>query len=315
MKPYNCEIELKSKSDCVLLRGLFDVHAGVKACDIELFKEHVEEVRTTPNMYAFLGGDMCECINPTDKRFDPKLLTTHNQKNLDNLVMNQANQIIDILRPIQHKLLFSLEGNHEDKFRLKFNMDVGNYIAMGLQIPMLGYSAMVRITFAVKYNMRNDSRRVKKNNLKCVRAIHLLATHGVGGIKLGTAINKMEDLIKSFEFDIIWGGHNHKLGSAQATRIYLTRQDTPRIFDKNKILILAGTYLKTYDDSGSGYGERKMYQPTPLGCVTLKIVPFPGAKSIDGNKVELSPQFEITNNIAASSGSFAGDLWDIEVKE
>lgn len=315
MKTWVVPIKIKSKANCILLRGFFDIHAGVKACDIELLKQHVEELRTTPNMYGFLGGDNCECININDKRFDAATLSSTVAKSLDNIVMTQANEILDIFRPVKHKLLFSLEGNHEDKFRRTYSMDIGNYIAMGLEIPMLGYSAMIRLQIECDYNYKTQQKNKNNKYCHCVRAIHLLVTHGVGGIRLGTALNKMEDLIRSFEFDIAWGGHNHKKGSAVSSRLYMTRQDISRIYDKNKILILGGTYLRTYmDDVHSGYGERKMYAPTPLGCETLKIIPYPGTHMENGSKIELPPKFEMVNTVSATSSNFDNNLWDIELK-
>jgi len=282
MIPYAKEFSLKRRGDCVYLRPFFDIHAGTKDCDIELFKQDVQWVKDTPNAYAYLGGDMCDFINSSDKRFDVQTVAQTHLKKLDNLAMSQCNEIIDILMPIKHKLLFLLEGNHEDSIKRHYHFDVSAYISCRLEIPDLSDIAFVRLTF-------------KRSNNVSSRSLKLFTAHGFGSAaSYAGKLKRIMDLMLWADADLYICGHVHGKGFVENVKFSITRQDTPRIVDYNRIAILAGTYLRVYSKH-STYGSRKGYAPGPLGSMTLKITPFPGAKTIDGKKYDNPLEVEIMN--------------------
>jgi hypothetical protein len=271
MEVKECNVEVGGRGDCILLRGFFDIHAGVRACDIERFKRDVEDVRTTPNMYAFLGGDMCDFISPDDKRFDAKTLTPETLMELNNLPLKMAREVIDILLPIKHKLLFGLEGNHEKTIHDKRNIDVAGFICSSLGVPCLGYTALIRL----KIGKRNENIKSAKGGNHYRRTVMLYVSHGFGSaLKFGGKMNRLIDCIQMIEADIYWMGHNHGKGVAMTDRLYGSSKGYEKIVAHHKVCILGGTYLKTYQRGQSGYGERKGYVPTPIGCMTLKIIPL-----------------------------------------
>jgi len=293
VEAHSCRIELGKRSYTVYLVGIGDVHWGAKNCAESLFREQVDWIRKTPNAYAFLGGDLIEAINYSDKRFDPKGVKTLKVKDkekfveprystkiiqgsqfsngnkdefsLDNLITAQANEIIKELVPIKNKLLFSLTGNHEEKIRLKYHHDIAGYMAMQLGIPQLGYGAMIRVNF---------SRQVD-SGASAVKSFILNASHGDGGgSNTGAKLNRLIQKARFIEADVFWCGHNH--GKAHSTEIVLsiTKAGEPIIFDKEKIFILGGSFLKTYQGGMISYGEKAGYAPAPLGNNILKIEPF-----------------------------------------
>ena len=290
----NCwthNFQMKARGDCIYLTGLFDIHGGTKACDIERFKEDVKIIQDTPNAYAFLGGDLCEFINPSDKRFDVQTIAQTHMKKLDSLAMSQANEMIDILRPIQKKLLFTLTGNHEEKIRKVYNNDITNYVAMALGIPDLGLIGVVRLTFS----------RSGLDKNRASRALVLFAAHGFGSAaKYGGKINRIIDLMQWIEADIYWCGHVHAKGFAQSVKLELSRQDVPFIKQKNRIAILGGSYLRVYVPGMNSYGEKVGFMPTPLGCIPAKITPFPGQHWVDGRKIENQSEIQINTTIDVS---------------
>ena len=256
-------IKVGGRSDCILLRGFFDIHAGVRACDFDRFKADVEEMRKTPNMYGFLGGDMCDFISPDDKRFDAKTLTPETLLELNDLPLKMARQVIDVLLPVKHRLLFGLEGNHEKSLHDRKNIDIASFICASLGIPNLGYTALARIKI---------DRSVMPTHSK---TIMLYASHGFGSsIKFGGKINRLIDCIQMVEADIYMMGHNHGKGVAMVDRFYASKKGYEKIVAHHKVCVLGGTYLRTYQRGTSGYGERKGYAPAPVGCMTIKIIPF-----------------------------------------
>ena len=293
MEAHSCRIELGKRASMVYLVGIGDVHWGAKNCAESLFREQVEWIRKTPNAYAFLGGDLIEAINYSDKRFDPqgvkktlvkdkvafkeprystKIIQgsqfNNNKKDefsLDNLITSQANEIIKELSTIKNKLLFSLTGNHEEKIRLKYHHDIASYMAMQLGIPLLGYGAMVRMNFS----------RQAVSGASAVRSFILNASHGDGGgSNTGAKLNRLIQKARFIESDVFWCGHNH--GKAHSTEIVLaiSKSGEPTIYDKEKVFILGGSFLKTYQGGMISYGEKAGYAPAPLGNNILKVEPF-----------------------------------------
>lgn len=279
MQSMEYRIPVKSRSNCVFIRGFYDIHAGVKSCDFEKFREDVEEVRKTPNMYAFLGGDMCDFISPDDKRFDAKSLTHESIMELNDLPLKMARQVIDVLMPIKHKLIFGLEGNHEKTLHDKKNIDIASYICTALKIPNLGYTGICRLNFTMPGEH-------SKNVL-------LYVSHGFGSsLKFGGKMNRLIDCIQMIEADIYWMGHNHGKGVAMADRLYLSAKGIPRVFAHHKVCVLGGTYLKTMCKGNSSYGERRGYVPAPIGCMTVKISPFT-CQWIKGKSVNMPVSFSV----------------------
>jgi hypothetical protein len=281
MIAWSKDFNLKHRSDCIYLRPFFDIHAGTSDCDIEMFKRDVQWVKDTPNAYAYLGGDMCDFINTSDKRFDPQTIALTHLKKLDNLAMSQCNEIIDILMPIKHKLLFMLEGNHEDSIKRHYHLDVAAYISCRLEIPNLSDIAFVRLTF--------------KRSGRASRSLKLFTAHGFGSAATYAGkIKRIMDLMLWADADVYICGHVHSKGFSENVKLSITRQDEPRIIDNNRIAIIAGTYLKVYSKH-STYGSRKGYAPGPLGCTTLKITPFGGCHKVNKVTHEGPLEVEIVN--------------------
>lgn len=281
-------IKVNGRGDCILLRGFFDIHAGVKSCDFDRFKDDVEEMRKTPNMYGFLGGDMCDFISPDDKRFDAKTLTPETLLELNDLPLKMARQVIDVLMPVKSRLLFGLEGNHEKSLHDRKNIDIASFICASLGIPNLGYTALSRL----KIQRGNDSRSVK--------TIMLYTSHGFGSsLKFGGKINRLIDCIQMVEADLYMMGHNHGKGVAMVDRFYASNRGYEKIVAHHKVCVLGGTYLKTYQKGTSGYGERKGYSPAPVGCMTVKIIPF-REEWRNKKMCELPPLFSVESVTAMS---------------
>ena len=83
---------------------LGDVHIGSKECDLELFKQWVEEVKNDPLGYAVIIGDIMNMglrnskSNVYEERLSP---------------MEQKEMCYELLKPIAHKIIAGCPGNHE----------------------------------------------------------------------------------------------------------------------------------------------------------------------------------------------------------
>lgn len=274
MNLFNFKVDLKGRGDELNILPLYDIHYGNKLCDVEALKKTVEKIRTTPNCYWFGGGDMCDCINMSDPRFDPRSVIL-DPKALDNLVYTQINDLANILLPIRDKAMFLLEGNHEEKVKKYYHMNPIEIIGGMLKVPAYGYSA---------YGNIRVSRQ--KGHVKIIK---MFAGHGWGsGRKIGGKLNRLIEMGEFITADIIYGGHSHGLATDIAPVFDITETDNIELKATPKLVALGGTFLKTYDtakDGHSSYGERAGYKPTPIGTVETIIRPF-SQKYMGNNKYQ-----------------------------
>lgn len=105
---------------------LFDVHYGHSAHRHDKFLSYIKWIKDTPNVYAIIGGDLME--NAID---DGRGMTYDQDKNPS----TQLNDMMRLLAPIAHKILFATPGNHEERTFKKTGIDVMKVMAERLNVP------------------------------------------------------------------------------------------------------------------------------------------------------------------------------------
>jgi len=125
--------------DCKLRRlkivPLSDVHYGAKACNVERFVEYLGWIQKSREVFTFLNGDIIE--NAIDGSIGgavyESVLTPDEQ--LYGKADGSALGIIDLLRPVAHKILWAHPGNHEWRTKKKTDIDLLKIICRELDIP------------------------------------------------------------------------------------------------------------------------------------------------------------------------------------
>ena len=242
------------------LYGMGDIHYGARGFDEGAFLRDVARIRDDPIARLILMGDFGEYINYTDKRFDPQGVDPKVLMHLDDLPMFQARQIVKWLRPISEKIFFALKGNHDETIRLKYHNDVHAWICAELGIPAAGYSAVCRIIARETDGGRSQS-------------LDIWAHHGWGGGRTqGSKVNKLNQTAGWFDYDIAMMGHVHERFQWPNTKLLLTTKGKrPHIQHQERRNLLTGSYLRTYVDGYSGYGEKLGFPPVPLRCQSVKV--------------------------------------------
>ena len=269
---------LKKRSDCIYLRPLFDSHIGSQNCDLEQLKKDVEWIRQTPNAYTFLGGDVIEAINPSDKRFELAGVVEKMRSKLNDLCQEQVKEAVAIFKPIKDKILFTLEGNHEAKVKAMYFYDCANSIAEQLGVTCKEYSCFSKLIF--------------KSSSMCAR-VNMYAHHGYGGGRKAAAkLNTLMDFAQSFESDIYVMGHNHGILCHAQPRLAISDGKKLQLISKNMLFVNAGCYTKTYKVGQSNYAEKTAYPVSHIGSNIIKIIPFPYEYDKEkGNSMSRPPEF------------------------
>ena len=224
--------------DTIILAPLFDVHVGNHQFDEKLFKKHVQWISDTPNVYSWLGGDMVENIT------NEKMGHTHlsNEEQLD--------RAVELLSVAQHKLMFTLPGNHEARTYQKTHTSMGKRLVDNLQLQYFNDYCFCTIKW-------------RGNNFR------ILTHHGAGGgTTAGAQRNSARKELAWAKPDILWTGHLH---ATLADTVYMTDYDqaTGRVYERGCAVLISPSYLHYF----GGYAAAMRLTPGLRGLSVCELQP------------------------------------------
>lgn len=115
---------------------LSDIHYGARAHSYKRFLEYLKWIEETPNVFTFLNGDILEnAIDGSIGGAAYESIMTPDEQVWGRPGDPDKVGMIELLRPIRHKILWSQPGNHEWRTWKKTNIDPGKIICRELDIP------------------------------------------------------------------------------------------------------------------------------------------------------------------------------------
>ena len=220
-------------------------------------------------------GDYCDFINVTDKRFDFRSLAKWiRMEHLVDIARAQTDRFLEFTKPIAHKCLALVEGNHEEHIKLRYENSVYDTIVtemkrnggMRAKDPLgIGYYGWLILRF-----MRTDDKIRSKVKIN----LH----HGFTGGKLagGKALN-MQRWLWTHDCDLALMGHSHNT-EVQIESVE-TVDNAGKAYLKRRVGAFCGTFLASINQDGSSYSERGGYFPLPVGNIEVEL--RPGAENKD----------------------------------
>lgn len=186
---------------------LSDIHYGEKGHKLDLLRRHVEWGAKTENAFFFINGDLTgnAVKNSAGNSIFQQLMSPR----------EQIRGLIKELRPIAHKILWSVPGGHEFRTLVQTDLDPSEWICRELDIPYFSGPVYIDILW--------------KGYTFTFYARHGTKTPQTEGGKLNKAIKPM----KTQEFVMfVITGHFHDATANKETRICRERK-----FDKSGKLI------------------------------------------------------------------------------
>ncbi|MGH7745908.1 MAG: hypothetical protein ACREQ5_14175, partial [Candidatus Dormibacteria bacterium] len=229
-------VTLDDNLDSILLAPLYDVHIGNPQFDEKLFLKHRQWIADTVNVVSFLGGDMIE--NITNQKMGHTELSNE----------EQIERATELLAPMQHKIAFSLPGNHEARTYAATHTSTGKRLADNLQVPY--FNDYCFCTF-----------KWRGNNFR------LLTHHGAGGAQTaGAQRNSARKELAWAKPDILWTGHLH---ATLADTVYETDYDqsTGRLYERGCAVIISPSYLYYF----GGYAAAMRLTPGIRGLTVCEL--------------------------------------------
>lgn len=262
MKAHLYRVPYKSRSAHYTLYPLGDIHAGTVFCAEDAIRHQVEVIRRDPHALWVGMGDYCEFITPKDKRWDEAAVAKWVDRG--DVAHSQEQWVINLLKPIRHKCIGLLTGNHEQSIRLASNQDVYKHICEALGVERLSYSCMVRVVFS------------RGGETQGSFAVDCHFEHGSGAAQTpGGVTQRLVRMFNDYIADIYAMGHVHRIKIENYAPLGLTGRGNLAIKAKPKAGAMTGCWFKTYHDNDAqpSYGEMKAYSPNVIGCPNFLIIP------------------------------------------
>lgn len=269
-------IQLKSESETFKIYPIGDVHIGAFNCAENHFRKYVDYIKNQKNAYWFGGGDMCNCIVPSDtKRFDIRALpdwlfvgdAMTVKEALTDIVAQERSRFCEMVEPIKDKCLGLIEGNHE--------YDIMKHCHNGHHYVMCNELGAPNLTDCVFFRF---TARIIIGDAKKSSVITMFAIHGQGGGRTpGAEPNHLARLAQWADADIILRGHSHSFRIEPSTpRLYIPRKGVlgDECLQRDVHTANWGCWLKSYTKGPSTYDSRANYPPRPLKAMEITVKPF-----------------------------------------
>ena len=223
----------------IIVYLIADVHVGSAQCNLDKFKEVINEVSKIKNAYIVLNGDLIDNALKDSISFE-----------YDGLSPSSSIRIVcDILKPVADKILCINTGNHEQRSKKAADIDPNLLIATLLNVQDK-YSDGASILLVPIEGMPRKG---------TAALFTILCYHGAGGgTRAGSKANKVEDMAKLCNADVYMMSHVHtpmvfKEDYIEIDKVHYRARQRTRTF------VVSNSFL----DYG-GYGEQKGYVPTTI---------------------------------------------------
>jgi hypothetical protein len=264
-----------SRKSQIRVYNFADLHVNAEACAIDKIKEDIDRVRLDDSAFWFGGGDYADCISHMDKRFHPDSVAKDVRvKDLGNIGKVSMEKVRDLFKPIRHKCMGLLYGNHELEYmKAKEQTDLHGWLCQELGVQNLGYCAFVDVVFVRSSEYKHPAllHSCKVSNSRW--EVRFFLHHGAGlATTPGGKLNKLIHFMNYFDADVYMIGHVHdQVGRRQ--EMMTADKCCKQITSKVKLGVISGSYLRTYSSGTTTYGEQRAYMPTTLGAARVTIVP------------------------------------------
>ena len=246
------KIKIKVKGNALFLEPFGDIHVGSRLFDEEKFLERVKAVEKDPDRYVLLMGDIIDNIRPWRRGVPNK------QFRLDELnpqfptYIDQINYFLELMRPIRHKVIGALIGNHEWG-----TMDRGEFeqlICRPYGWRYLGATCMLQIT---------------ASNKKYRRTWNIWAAHGsYSGMHIGGALNRLIAISRIFpNCHVYLMGHTH-FKAVHSVESFVIRGG--KVETERTLFAFTGSFQKRFAVGVDSYFDRGV-RPSMVRTGTITV--------------------------------------------
>lgn len=239
--------DLSVDIDKITIIPISDVHIGDKTSNLKAFKEVLERIKTEPNTFTILNGDLCNIA----------LKTSKSDVYSDELTpMEQVLEIIRFLEPIKDKILVMSNGNHEDRITKDTSIDVLYLVAKQLKLEQV-YSPSWWYLY-LSFGKTNKNRPVLYT---------ISGYHGFGGsASTGAKANKVKKMSQVVLADVYLMSHVHEPINTKGI-IFVPDYQHKSIVKKEMYYCISNSFVE-YENS---YAEKMGLIPSNTGINEIEL--------------------------------------------
>lgn len=232
-----------------------DTHFGDPLSDEELLRKRIEYIRTHDDVYTILCGDILNNATRSGvsdvygERYSP---------------MTAIQRAVELFRPIAHKVIAVLDGNHEARSYKESGLCLGEIIAaeLGLSDKYCSEGVFIFLRFGQCRNGVYETNGSGKRRRMCYT---IYATHGsAGGKREGSKVNMVSELAAIADADCYIAGHVH-MPSGHKVCFYRVDARNSTVAIVEKVFVSLSSYLKY-----GGYGQRFGFKPASLSAPIIE---------------------------------------------
>lgn len=274
-------IEYKDEMAEISLYDIADIHFLNRGCSKTHLQRDIDRIKSDPLSYFFIGGDYADWIHWTDPRFDAAAF----DESLKVIDINRIGaKVVELMQeyfsPIVDRCLGCLIGNHEHKYMSRNSQEfLHTTLCDILNAPNMGFSGFTDIYFVHNPRIKAASKMTLSFSIpeKFKSKLRVFLHHGMGAANTaGGKINKLKSLVDMVVADLVMMGHVHEQFNKPFLRLS-PNDDCSEIGQKTTMGLITGSYLRTYAQGFTGYGEIKAYSPTTLGATRARYTPYEGS--------------------------------------
>ena len=252
--PIKVQLDTKSYRNGITIVPLGDVHYGSKEFNSVRWHEAVKRIQDDESCFAVLVGDMIEngvkssVSNVYEQTVTPRV---------------QKEWLAEELKPIKHKILAAVGGNHERRSAKEVDDDPLYDVMLKLGIEDKYRPNIAFLSVATTYDSVDNSRNEQR---KFSRHIYVFAiTHGAGGGMYATSVGgRLTNFSLSLSgVDCLIIGHTHKPITFPLSRLVYDKH-SETVKQEKFTVVVASSFL----DYG-GYPVQKLL--TPAASVLTEI--------------------------------------------
>jgi hypothetical protein len=272
-------IRLKDYKKPLHLSFFTDIHRSAVGCDAKKLRSDIERLRARAaageDHRWWGGGDWCNAIGPRDKRFDSSVLSKEFQAyEGDCLFQTEARVLAQEFDSIKHLGIAIGMGNHEKSIAKYNDYNPALDIAERLNLPFIGYSALMRL-------------RLSAENCDHTCSVIVFWHHGRGSARTkGSKMTALYSFRDTVQADLYAAGHDHSLFDFPEVRLEGSRKGEFKLIKRDTLFLDGGTYLKSWPTDmkaqragefnkervvHSDYAEIAAFTPAVIGHGGVKI--------------------------------------------
>ncbi len=247
-------VDLPSSLKVVKIAPTSDIHYGNPSCSLKHLNQHIEYIKSDPEMFTFLNGDMIESVTRFSKG------EIHKQAGSPG---DQRDFIINLFKPIKQKILGVTQGNHERRVE---DIDIAKDIAEALDTPYRAEGMLLKISFGSGNEWHPNKPYVYWGYF----------THGYGGARTKSAkAVKVERVGQWMHADFYVMSHDHVVNVSPDIYLYPdprthiekeTGFRVGKLRAHRKMLIKSNAFLRW-----GGYAEAGGFPPSDLSTVIITL--------------------------------------------